>query len=208
MTARSTRERPERSAAADFDAGYYRRFYASKKTRVQGPSEVARLGAAMVGLVAWYGGPLRSVLDVGAGTGLLRDWFRANHPSVRYLSTEYSPHACARYGHEKRDIARWRARRTFDLVICQGVLPYLSDVDASRAIDNLYAMTRGFLSLEAVTRRDHRDVCDRARTDPRMVFRVAAFYRTRLRRRFTALGGGLYYRRDGRLQFYELEIAG
>jgi hypothetical protein len=202
------RTAPARSADADFDARYYRRFYASKRTRVQGAKEVSYLGSALVGLVAWYGGRLRSVLEIGAGTGLLRDWFRANHATVRYLSTEHSPHACASYGHEKRDIARWRSKRKFDLVICQGVLPYLSDADASRAIANLHAMTRGFLYLEAVTRRDHLRVCDVSRTDPRMLFRPAAFYRTRLHRHFIALGGGVYYRRDGRLQFYELEMSG
>jgi hypothetical protein len=196
------------TAETGFDARYYRRFYESKKTRVQGAKEVAHLGAALVGLVGWYGGRLRSVLEVGAGTGLLRDWFASNQPGVRYVSTEYSEYACTSYGHEQRDITRWRAKRAFDLVICQGVLPYLSDVDASRAIGNLHAMTRGFLYLEAVTRRDHRVVCDQRRTDPRMRFRPASFYRTRLRRRFIALGGGLYYRLDGRLQFYELEISG
>ena len=191
----------------NFDAGYYRRFYASKGTRVSGANEVARLGAALVGLVVWYGGRLRSVLEIGAGTGQLRDWFRVNHPKVRYLSTEFSDHACMAYGHEKRDVAHWRAKRTFDLVVCQGVLPYLSNADASRAIENLYAMTGGFLYLEAVTQRDHQEVCDPTRTDPRMTFRRAAFYRTRLRSKFVALGGGLYYRADGRLQFYELELS-
>jgi hypothetical protein len=191
----------------DFDAAYYRRFYAAEKTRVSGAREVARLGAALVGLVVWYGGRLRSVLEIGAGTGQLRDWFGVNRPKVRYVSTEFSDHACATYGHAKRDVAHWRAKRTFDLVVCQGVLPYLSDAGASRAIENLYAMTGGFLYLEAVTRRDHREVCDRRRTDPRMIFRPAAFYRTRLRSKFVALGGGLYYRADGRLQFYELELS-
>jgi hypothetical protein len=190
---------------ADFDGPYYRRFYASEKTRVNGTREVARLGAVLVGLVLFYGGRLRSVLEIGAGTGQLRDWFRVNRPSVRYLSTEYSSHACATYGHEKRDISRWRAKRTFDLVLCQGVLPYLPDADASRAIENLYAMTGGFLYLEAVTQRDYRSACDRSRTDDQMIFRPAAFYRSRLRHKFIALGGGLYYRADGPLQFYELE---
>jgi hypothetical protein len=192
-------------SSAAFDEGYYRRFYESKRTRVHGAVEIGHLGSALVSLVAWYGGRLRSVLEVGAGTGLLRDWFRANHPRVRYVSTEYSEHASVTYGHQRRDIASWRGKRTFDLVVCQSVLPYLSDADASRAIGNLSAMCRAFLYLEAVTRRDHRRVCDRARTDPSMTFRPAEFYRSRLRRRFVTLGGGLYYRADGPLTFYELE---
>ncbi len=206
MTEKSVKARP-RSRDADFDERYYRRFYGSKRTRVYDAEEAACLGSALAGLVGRYGGRLRSILEVGAGTGLLRDWFRSNRPSARYLSTEWSEHACVTYGHVRQDIARWRAKQTFDLVICQGVLPYLSDEDASRAMDNLYAMTRGFLYLEAVTRQDYLAVCDRARTDPRMRFRSGRFYRTRLRPRFVALGGGLYYRRDGSLQFYELETS-
>jgi hypothetical protein len=201
----STSRHAGQPRGARFDEAYYARFYGSPLTRIQGPAEVAHLGAGLLAMIAWYGGKVRSVLEVGAGVGLLRDWFRANHPRVRYVSTELSPYAAARYGHEPRDIATWRGSSTFDLVVCQGVLPYLADRPALAAIDNLAAMTRGFLYLEAITRRDYDTVCDQEKTDPVMHLRPAAFYRRRLARHYRAIGGGLYYVREGPLGFWELE---
>src|SRR5438128_1921570 len=113
-----------------FDEGYYQRFYKSKKTRVSSPEQVAHLCEGTLGMIRWLGGDVASVLDVGAGVGLWRDWFRKHVPDVRYRSTEISDYACKTYGHEKRDIARWRAKEQFDLVVCQGVLPYLADAEA------------------------------------------------------------------------------
>jgi hypothetical protein len=188
-----------------FDAKYYRRFYESKKTRVSGAGEGAHLCAGVVGMIRWFGGRLDTVLDVGAGVGLWRDWFRAHLPAVKYRSTEVSDYACATYGHERRDITSWRARERFDLVVCQGVLPYLDDAGASSAIVNLAAMTRGFLYLEAITVRDLGAVCDRDLTDVSVHARPGSFYRTRLAKHFTQIGCGLFYKKDGPLQFYELE---
>jgi hypothetical protein len=193
---------------APADAAYYRRYYESAETRVHGRREIARLARGVTGLIEWFGGELHAVLDVGAGAGFWRDWFAAHRKGARYLSTDVSEHACRRYGHERRDIARWRGRARYDLVICHGVLPYLDDAEAERAIDNMAAMCRGFLYLEAVTARDLRERCDPTHTDPTMHGRTAAWYRARLTSHFTALGCGLHYVRGGPLGFYELERAG
>jgi len=203
---------PKKSAArskadAPFDQAYYDRFYESDATQVYGESEVAHLCRAITELIAWYGGDLRSVLDVGAGTGLWRDWFKAEKPGVRYLSTEVSPYACQKYGHELHDISHWRGRERFDLVVCQGVLPYLSDDDASRAIENIAAMCRGFFYLEAITKRDLEEVVDRTRTDTTVRARTGRWYRSRLAAHFVPVGCGLYYAKNGPLVFYELERA-
>jgi predicted TPR repeat methyltransferase len=191
-----------------FDAAYYDRFYESKKTRVSGQDEVSHLCAGVVGMIRWFGGDLASVLDVGAGAGLWRDWFRKHLPRTRYRSIEISDYACARYGHEKRDISAWRARERFDLVVCQGVLPYLDDDALTRAIDNLGAMTRGFLYLEAITARDLDTVCDLSVTDTTVHARKGSAYLSRLSRHFVKLGCGLFYVKNGPLQFYELESSG
>jgi hypothetical protein len=189
-----------------FDEDYYRRFYEAKNTRVSGPEEVSHLCSGVLGMIRWLGGDVSSVLDVGAGTGLWRDWFRVHVPGVHYRSIEASNYACRRYRHEKADIATFRAPERFDLLVCQGVLPYLSDADAERAIDNLGAMARGFLYFEAITARDLETVCDRARTDVDVHARSGAFYAAHLGRHFRKLGCGLFYKKDGPLQFYELEI--
>jgi predicted TPR repeat methyltransferase len=186
-----------------FDAAYYRRFYESPRTRVQGPREVDRLARAVMALLAWMGEPVESVLDVGAGTGLWRNWFRRRRIQCR--SVDVSEYACRKYGHEQRDISRWRATETFDLIVCQGVLPYLDDADAAAAIRNLARMCHGFLYLEAITARDWRTVCDRHATDSAMHLRSADWYRRRMAKHFLPLGFGLWMRRGRRNRLYELE---
>jgi hypothetical protein len=189
-----------------FDEAYYRRHYHGR-ARVHSASEVARLAQGVCGLAGWLQVSLESVLEVGAGPGLWRDWFRRHRPKVRYLSTDVSPFACARYGHVRRDIARWRSRARYDLVVCQGVLPYLKEAEAARAIDNLGAMARGLLYLEAVTRRDLAEAVDRNRTDTSVHARSGAWYRRHLSPHFVQVGAGLWAARRARLVLYELEAA-
>src|SRR4029079_9647322 len=114
-----------KSKSEAFDASYYGRYYGNARTRVHGEEEIARLCTAVVSLLDWWTFPVESVLEIGAGTGLWRDWFRRTRPEVRYRSTEFSAYAAKKYGHEQRDITKWRTNKRFDLVVCQGVLPYL-----------------------------------------------------------------------------------
>jgi len=193
------------SAPARFDAAYYRRFYRGPD-RVHGPREIGRLAGAVCGMAAWLGLELEAVLDVGAGPGLWRDWFRRHRPGVRCRSVDVSPHACARWGHELRDVSRWRARERFDLIVCHGVLHYLDAAAAERAIENLGAMARGLLYLEVLTRRDL-EVVDRERTDTAMRLRSGAWYRRRLAPHFRQVGAGLWVSRRSGLRLYELEAA-
>jgi len=188
-----------------FDAEYFERFYERGGTRVYDAEQVANLGRGVTGMIRWLGGELRNVLDAGAGVGFWRQYFRTHEPRVQYASIDASPYACERYGHEHRDIARWRGEMRYDLVVCQGVLPYLDDEDALRAIDNMAAMCRGFLYLEAITERDVRDVCDLDKTDVAVHLRPGSFYTDALARHFTRVGCGLFYVKTGKLAFYELE---
>jgi hypothetical protein len=193
------------STSASFDEDYYRRFYASRQTRVQGPREVGELASRALLQIKWAGGEVTSALDVGAGPGLWRDWFARRRPAIEYLSTDVSAYACARFGHEPRDITTWRAREKFDLVICQGVLPYLPRPGVHAAIENLAFMCRGFLYLEAVTARDLDELCDAEKTDPAMRRHPAALYRSHLQRHFASLGFGLWIKRGAAERLYELE---
>jgi len=186
-----------------FDAAYYRRYY-SGPARVHSARDVARLASGICGLAAWLGIEIGSVLDVGAGPGLWGRWFR-RRPGVRYRSVDVSAHACARYGHERRDIATWCGRERFDLVVCQGVLQYLDDRSAARAIDHLGRMCRGLLYLEAITRRDLADVVDARSTDVSTYARSGAWYRRRLDRHFVQVGAGLWASRRSGVVLYELE---
>lgn len=191
--------------APAFDEAYYRRYYLDPSTRVDDAAHHALLVQGVVSMIEYFGVELRSVLDVGAGIGRWGDWLRKHRPRASVISTEMDPAVCARYGHERRDIAQWRSNKRFDLVVCQGVLPYLDDAAAARAIDNLGAMSRGFLYLEAITRRDLREVCDMERTDGRVHHRTGAWYEKRLAKHYRRVGAGLFYAHRGPLQFYELE---
>lgn len=189
-----------------FDAAYFRRYYRGAG-RVHDARALAPLVKGVCGLAAWLGVEVRAVLDVGAGTGLWRGLLRRQLPAARYRSVDVSAHACARWGHEQRDISRWRARERFDLVICHGVLQYLGDREAEQAIENLGAMCRGLLYLEAITRGDLA-VIDRARTDTEIHLRTGAWYRARLGRHLAQVGAGLWAARKGPVLLYELEGAG
>jgi hypothetical protein len=194
--------------AKAFDEAYFKRFYESRRSRVYGREQIDHLARGVTGFVRWFGGELESVLDLGAGTGLWRDWFHDNHPAVRYRSVDVSAYACKKYGHERRDISKWRAKEKFDLLVCQGVLPYLDDEACERAVANMGAMCRGFLYVEAITSRDLREVVDRSRTDVSVRARPASFYRRLLGEHFEALGCGLFHVRTGEMVFYDLERAG
>ena len=80
-------------AKTGFDRKYYDRFYETKQTRVHGAAEIARLCTAVTAFLEWWNYPVTTVLDVGAGTGLWRDWFQDHRPKVKYRSTEYSDSA-------------------------------------------------------------------------------------------------------------------
>lgn len=193
-----------------FDPAYYQRFYGDPTTAVHDAARIDALGRAISGFAGWFGLPLRRALEVGAGTGLLRDWFRRAHPQLEYVSTEFSRHAAERYGHQTLDIAKGNRSllgKGYDLVVCQGVLQYLEDDAASAAIENLARACSGLLYLEAITKLDLETVCDRELTDVDVHGRKGSFYRSRLLVHFEQVGAGLWHKRGGPLLFYELERA-
>lgn len=188
-----------------FDEAYYRRFYRDPRTRVYDQRRHARLVAGAVSMIEWFGVQLHDVLDVGAGLGWWGQWLRRHRPGVEVVSTELEPAICAKYGHQQADLRTFRLARQFDLVVCQGVLPYLDAKGAEAGIENLAAMCGGFLYLEAVTKDDLKDAVDVQRTDLRMNLRPASWYRQRLAPHFREVGCGLYAARSAELPFFALE---
>ena len=158
-------------------------------------------------MMAWWRIPVRSVLDVGAGKGYWRDWLADNRPTVRYHGVDASEHACRRYGHELADVATWEPRAIYDLVVCQSVLQYLGDRDATRALAALGAACRGVLLLEVPTTGDLDTVIDVDGTDMDVHWRAGSWYRSRLDRDFQEIGGGLWVSRRCKVPFFELERA-
>ena len=193
----------ETSPKHRFGAEYYRKFYG--KGGVHDRRKIAQLASAVHQMCAWWDVAPRSVLDVGAGLGLWRDWYRTNHPRVKVVSTDISEHACAKYGHEHRDIATWTPSRQFDLVICHGVLQYPDDAAATSAIANLAAACRNVMYLEVPTTLDFRTIVDPDATDMDVHRRSGDWYRKRLDPYFVQAGAGLWVRRGGGVLLYELE---
>lgn len=189
-----------------FDAAYYRRWYG--KRPVQTAARIGHLVDATLAMAKWWGIPIRSVLDVGAGPGWWGRHLAEHHPKVRYTGVDVSAHACASFGHQQRDIATWTPSKRFDLVVCQGTLHYLADASCRAAIANLADATRGLLLLEIPTADDLRDgtiVADASDLDA--YWRPAAWYRRHLRLELTELGCGLHVPGDSPHLFYALEQA-
>jgi SAM-dependent methyltransferase len=153
----------------------------------------------------YIGIAVERVLDVGCGIGLWRREVQRRYPAARYVGVEKSDYACREHGWERGCVTDYRAEEPFDLVICQGVLPYLDDAGAEAAIRNLPHLVKSALYLEVLTREDWERNCDRRVTDGRVHLRSAAWYRERLRRDFLACGGGLFLRRGTPVALFELE---
>src|SRR4051812_21716496 len=158
-------------------------------------------------MMAWWRIPLRSVLDAGAGKGYWRDWLADNRPSVRYHGVDASEYACRRYGHQQIDLATWRPRARYDLVVCQSVVQYLPDRDATDALAVLGEACRGVLFLEVPTSGDLGTVIDVEGTDMDVHWRSGAWYRSRLDQHFGEVGAGLWISRQCNVALFELERA-
>lgn len=189
-----------------FDEAYYQRFYFNQKTSVVDPEHVERLGAFVCSYLQFIRVPVLRVLDVGCGIGLWRDVVKRHFPQAQFHGVEYSEYLCGRFGWERGSVVDYRASAPFDLVICQGVLPYLSAADAKLAMHNLGRLCQGALYVEAVAREDwERDIVDDTLTDPRLFKHRAQLYRRGLAEGFTELGGGVWLSRKSDLPVFALE---
>ena len=154
-----------------FDEAYYQRFYFDKKTSVIDPEHAKRLGTFVCSYLSYLRVPVQRVRDVGCGIGLWREAVQQHFPGVQYQGVEFSPYLCERYGWEQGSVVDWQPqdRQPFDLVICQGVLPYLNPGDLKKALNNLGSLSRGGLYIEAVAKEDYeRDIIDEDLTDARL----------------------------------------
>ena len=189
-----------------FDEAYYQRYYFDKKTSVVDPQHTQRLGTFVCSYLQYLRVPVLRVLDVCCGIGLWRDAIARHFPDARYQGVEYSPYLCERYGWTQGSVVDFSASEPFDLVICQGVLPYLNTADLQRALRNLGSLSRGALYLEAVTREDYEQgILDEDLTDPRLLRHRAQLYRRGLAESFTSVGGGLWLSHQADVPMFELE---
>ncbi len=194
-----------RTKPREFDADYYRRFYGDVSTRVTSADSMRALGDFVCAYLKFLGVRIRDVVDLGCGVGHWRAQIARHFPTARYTGVEYSAHMCETHGWTRGSVVDYRHPRRADLAICQGVLQYLSDRDARVAIRNLATLTRGALYLEALTRLDWEENCDRTTTDGEVHLRTGAWYRRQLRPHFVSCGGGVFVHRAATVTLFELE---
>jgi len=187
-----------------FDKAYYDRFYRDPHTRAVTPAAARRQAAFVAAYLRHLELPVRRILDVGCGTGMVLRALGRQFPQARTRGVEVSDYLCRRYGWESGSVVDYAAPQPFDLVVCTDVLAYLDDRHCSRAIANLARLSRGAVYLSVVTA-DDAELFDPARTDSRQQLRPAAWYRRRLNRHFVNVGGGLYLKAPPEVVVWTLE---
>lgn len=187
-----------------FDSGYYARFYG--KDGAHDEERIHYLATAVHNMCSWWGITIDTVFDIGAGMGMWRDWYNTNHPDVRVRSIDVSAYACETWGHERRNIAEWKPREKFDLVICHSVLQYLDNTSFVDAVHNIAHATRYVLYLELPTKADYENIVDPKGTDLQVFHRSSAWYRKHLSEHFTQVGAGLWIKTNS-VPMYELEVS-
>jgi SAM-dependent methyltransferase len=193
-----------------FGSDYYKRYYNDAETRVIDLSEVRRLANFVSSYLDYLQIPVASILDIGCGLGHWRTAAQELWPSAKYYGVEYSKHLCKEFGWHEGSIVDLDPKaelgiETFDLVICQGVLQYLEDQPAKKALRNLARWSDGALYLEALTERDWHENCDQSVTDGDVHLRPGSFYRERLTKYFQICGGGVHCSRRAGISLFELE---
>jgi SAM-dependent methyltransferase len=190
-----------------FDSAYFRKYYFNPATRVTTAAEMRGRAQLIAAILRHAGVPVRRILDLGCGIGLLRAPFAAVLPRARYVGVEASEYLCARYRWTRGSATDYAPRVPGDLVVCYDVLQYLDDGDAARAIQNFSKLTRSALYVSALTREDWRGNCDKALTDRSVHLRPGDWYRRRLRRGFNYLGFGVWLRKDATAILWDMERA-
>jgi SAM-dependent methyltransferase len=194
-----------RRTGEQFDAAFYRRFYLDPRTRVVTRAEMVRRAGLVAAFMRHAECPVRDILDIGCGLGLMRAALLRHFPRARYTGLELSPYLCGRYGWVQGSAATFRNPRPFDLVICYDVLQYLPGRDAAAALANLGSLCAGVLHFGVLTREDWDLYCDRNTTDRDVHIRPGNWYRRRLATNFINAGSGMFVRRGAPIHLWELE---
>lgn len=146
-----------------YDQSYFNRWYRNPRTRVITPGDTKRKAAVAVSAAEYMlGRPVRRVLDVGAGEGTWLSALRAMRPGLRYTGVDPSEYVVRRFG-RRRNI-HWGTfgaldevgllSGTYDLIVCVGVVNYLSTRELDRGLAVMAELLAGVAFIEVWTSAD------------------------------------------------------
>ena len=149
--------------------------------------------------------PVKRILDVGCGLGLMRGALLEHFPKASYTGLEVSDYLCRTYGWVQGSAATFTSPQPFDLVVCYDVLQYLTAREAGAALRNLATLCAGVLHFGVLTTEDWELYCDRTNTDRNVHIRPGSWYRRRLAPAFINAGSGMFVRRGAPIHLWELD---
>jgi len=146
-----------------YDAAYFDKWYRHPTHRVKTAAELARQVSFVLHTAEWVlGRRVRTVLDVGCGEGNWYPVLRALRPRVAYAGVDPSAHAVSKFGTRRNlqqgsieDLGALDLRAQYDLVVCCGMLNYLSAAQLTSGIGEVAQRTGGMAYLELFTNGDH-----------------------------------------------------
>jgi SAM-dependent methyltransferase len=145
-----------------YDQSYFHRWYRNPRTRVITPGDTKRKARLALSAAEYMlGRPVRTVLDVGAGEGAWLPALRALRPGVRYTGVDPSEYVVRRFGRRRNihygtfgALDEAGSSRTYDLVVCCGVVNYLSKRELERGLERIAAILAGVAFIEVWTTAD------------------------------------------------------
>ena len=195
-----------RTDSQEFNKEFFDRFYRRQKTRASGPDDFRKLSQFVLAYLEYIEVEVRSVLDLGCGLGRWKRALAAYDATIEYTGVDVSDYACQTYGWQRASVEDFRSTDTYDLVICQDVLPYLPKDKLEAAVANITRHCRGAAYLQVITLEDwDNQICDPERTDLTMNRFDASWYRTLFGRYFVNCGGGIFVPRNTDVVLWELE---
>ncbi len=175
-----------------YDKAYFDRWYRHPRFRVKSRLDMERQMRFVLGAAEYLlERPVRRVLDVGCGEGNWAPVIRRLRPGAQYYGVDGSAYAVRRFGRRRNiqlgtfaTLGALDLPRSFDLVLCLGVLNYLPPQEFRAGLRQIHGLLEGMAYLEIFTR------VDEATGDFKREFtRWPSWYRREIRAAgFTSLG--------------------
>jgi SAM-dependent methyltransferase len=145
-----------------YDRRYFDKWYRNPRFRVKTAQELQRQATFVVSAAEhMLGRTVRTVLDVGCGEANWLAPLRRLRPNVQYTGVDASEYAVERFGKARNirlgsidSLDRMRLRKDYDLILCVGMLNYLTPPQLIAGLSHLYDRAGGLVYLELFTSAD------------------------------------------------------